>query len=94
MIRHHVLMKFQDPAHATEATQRLEELAPKIPAIQSLEVGVDVLRGDVSWDLALVTTHADLAALQEYQVHPVHAEFGAWVRPLLADRATVDVDVA
>ena len=93
MIRHHVLMKFADRSNAAEAKARLEDLAPKIPSILSLEVGLDVLGGEVSWDLALTTTHPDLDGLQAYQVHPAHAEFGQWVRPLLANRATVDVEV-
>jgi hypothetical protein len=93
VIRHHVLMKFTDPDDAPEALRRLEALTGEIPTVLSLEAGVDVLGGEVSWDLALVTTHPDLEGLQAYQVHPAHAEFGAWVRPRLAQRATVDVEV-
>lgn len=92
MIRHYVLMKFTDPADAPEAVQRLRELEDRIPSVLSLDTGLDVLRGEVSWDLVLVTTHEDLDGLQAYQVHPAHAEFSGWVRPRLAHRATVDVE--
>ena len=93
MIRHVVLMKFTDPADAPEAAERLRALAPKIEQIATLDVGLDVVGSDVSWHLVLITTHASLAALTGYQSHPVHQEFGAWVRPRLAARAVVDVEL-
>lgn len=93
MIQHVVLMRFVDPANAEEAAARLRALAPQIAEIAELEVGVDVVGSDVSWHLALLTRHASLEALRGYQAHPVHAEFGAWVRPLLQDRAAVDFEI-
>ena len=90
MIRHVVLMKFTDSDDAPEAKARLEGLPAGIPQVLSLEVGLDVLRTPASYDLALVTTHESTAALQEYQAHPLHEEFGRWVRPRLAARAVVD----
>ena len=92
MIRHVVLMKFTDPADAPEAAERLRALGPRIEQIDTLDVGVDVVGSEVSWHLALTTTHTSLAALSGYQAHPVHQEFGAWVRPRLAERAVVDID--
>ena len=86
-------MRFADPSHAPEAKSRLEALPAQIEQIRSLRVGLDVAGTPVSWDLSLVTTHDDLDGLRAYQQHPVHEEFGAWVRPLLADRAVVDSEV-
>ncbi len=93
MIRHLVFMTFNDPADAPECQRRLEALPAGIPQILTLEVGLDVVRSDVSAHLALVTTHADLDALRAYQSHPVHQEFGAWVKPRLAARHVVDLQV-
>lgn len=90
MIRHVVLMKFHDPADAGEAKSRLVALAPQIPQILSLEVGLDVLRTAVSFDLWLITTHESAETLSDYQVHPVHVEFREWVGPRLAARWVVD----
>jgi hypothetical protein len=87
-------MKFTDPADAPEAADRLRALAPQIDEIATLDVGLDVVGSDVSWHLVLTTTHSSLDALSGYQKHPVHQEFGAWVRPRLADRAVVDVQLA
>ena len=90
MIRHVVLMKFTDPSDASEAVERLRALAPQIDAITDLHVGLDMVGSEVSWHLVLTTRHTSLEALRAYQIHPVHQEFGGWVRPRLADRAVVD----
>ena len=90
MIRHVVLMKLTDPADAAETKARLEALPAAIPQIRSLEVGIDVLRTDASYDLSLVTTHDSTTTLQEYQDHPVHQEFRTWIGPRLTARAVVD----
>jgi len=93
VIRHVVLMRFEDAADAPEAKTRLEALPAQIAEIRSLEVGLDVVRSEVSFDLALVTTHDSLEELRAYQGHPAHEEFGAWVRPRLTARAVVDAEV-
>lgn len=93
MIRHVVLMKFSDPADGCEAKRRLEEMWPQIPTVTAMEVGLDVLHGEASYDLVLVSEHPDMEGLQSYQSHPVHQEFLGWVRPRLTARATVDVEI-
>ncbi len=90
MITHTVLMKFADVENAPEAVRRLEALPVQIAQVKSLSAGLDVARTEVSYDLVLVTTHDDLDQLVAYQQHPAHAEFGAWLRPLLTARAVVD----
>ena len=92
MIRHVVLMRFTDPAQAPEVKERLEALLEKVPELLSLQVDLDELRSEASWDLALVSTHEDLDGLKAYQAHPEHAAFLQWLRPLLKDRASVDAD--
>ena len=48
-------------------------------------------------DLAATTSllaRLDLTVedLKAYQAHPVHVEFGGWLRPLLTSRVVVDYD--
>jgi hypothetical protein len=68
----------------------LRALAGQVDEIEDLHVGLDIVGSDVSWHLVLTTTHHCLDELRGYQSHPVHEEFGAWVRPRLAGRAVVD----
>jgi len=92
LITHIVLMKFADPSNRDEAKSRLEALAPQIPQIGTLHVGLDVIGSEVSYDLALTTTHDSVEDLKGYQGHPAHVEFGGWLRPLLTSRVVVDYD--
>lgn len=92
MITHVVLMKFADATNRNEAKSRLEELGSAIPEIKTLHVGLDVVGSEVSYDLALTTTHDSVDQLKAYQSHPAHVEFGGWLRPLLTSRVVVDYE--
>ena len=92
MIRHTVLLRFTDAGDATEAKTLLDGLLGAVPELLSMQVDLDVLRTEASWDLALVSTHADLEGLKAYQVHPAHVAFLEWMRPRLAQRACVDAE--
>ncbi|MEO3784389.1 Dabb family protein [Actinocorallia sp. B10E7] len=90
MLTHIVLMKFTDPERAPEAKGKLEALGPVVDEIRKITVGLDVVRGEVSYDLVLITEHESLEELKAYQGHPAHLEVAGWLRPLLSARATVD----
>jgi len=73
MVTHIVLFKFTDQTNVPVAKELLLSMEGKIKELQHLEAGVDVIRSERSYDLALVTKFASLADLQAYQVHPYHA---------------------
>jgi hypothetical protein len=75
MVVHIVFFKLSDPAPANIATTRdiLLSMQGKIAILRHLEVGVDVIHSERSYDLALVTHFDNLADLQAYQVDPYHA---------------------
>ena len=58
MLTHVVLMKFTDPADATEAQVRLEALVGNVPPIPTMVVELDTLHTETSYDLLMTTTHA------------------------------------
>lgn len=76
MIVHIVLFKLKEPTAENLATVRdkLLSMDGKIPMLLQLEVGVDVIRSERSYDVALYTRFASLEDLQAYQVHPYHAD--------------------
>ena len=92
MLTHVVVFKFADAANREEAKTRLEALPVQIPEIRTLTVGLDSVGSEVSHDAVLITTHTDADELRAYQSHPIHQEFGAWLRPLLTSRVVVDFD--
>ena len=92
MITHVVSFTFTDKVDIDECVSRLRALEPQIDAIRTWFVGVDMLGDAGAADVVLVSTHDDVVGLRAYQTHPVHEEFGAWVRPLLSGKAVVDVE--
>jgi hypothetical protein len=75
MITHIVLFKLTDPTADNLAVTRdkLLSMDGKIDLLRHLEVGVDVVRSERSYDIALTTRFASLEDLQAYQIHPYHA---------------------
>ena len=96
MIRHIVFFRFKPETTAEEQEQfvgMLQALPGKIAEIIDFEVGRDVVRAERSFDLALVATYADLAALDRYAKHEDHLPVIARARELCAQVAAVDYEV-
>ena len=76
MITHVVLFKLKDASAARmeETRARLDGLRGAVGVLKSLEVGVDVIRSERSYDLALIATFESLADLETYQKHPAHQD--------------------
>lgn len=75
MITHIVLFKLADPTPENLAATRnkLLSMDGKIDLLRHLEAGIDVIRSERSYDIALTTRFDTLEDLQAYQVHPYHA---------------------
>jgi hypothetical protein len=75
MVTHIVLFKLSEPSAENLATTqaKLLSMQGKISQLRHLEAGIDVIRSERSYDIALVTRFDSLGDLQEYQVHPYHA---------------------
>ncbi|MCW4456960.1 Dabb family protein [Microbacterium sp. MPKO10] len=78
---------------AAQIATRLEGLIGRVAGIQSLEVKRNAAFDDVNYDLALVSVHDDVSALKAYQVHPEHAEIAAYIRSVVAQRASIDIEL-
>ena len=74
MITHIVFFKLDQPtaANIAEARERLLSMAGMIPELRHLEAGVDLIRSERSYDIALTARFDTLDDLQAYQVHPFH----------------------
>ena len=75
MITHIVLFKLADPTpdNIARTKDKLLSMDGNIDLLRHLEVGVDVIRSERSYDIALTTRFDSLEDLQAYQVHPYHA---------------------
>jgi hypothetical protein len=75
MITHIVLFKLAEPTaeNLTATRNKLLSMDSKIGLLRHLEVGIDLIRSERSYDLALTTRFDSLEDLQAYQIHPYHA---------------------
>jgi len=75
MITHIVLFKLVEPTAENLAATRnkLLSMDGKIDLLRHLEVGIDLIRSERSYDIALTTGFDSLEDLQAYQIHPYHA---------------------
>lgn len=76
MIKHVVCFKLTDPTpeNCEKAREVLLPMDGKVEQIRQIEVGVDFLHSDRSYDLILQVLLDDRAALDAYQQHPYHVD--------------------
>ena len=72
MVKHIVLFKVKDKEDIQKGVDALMSMKGRIEGLLDIEVGVDFLGSERSYDIALTTTHPDREALDYYQAHPVH----------------------
>lgn len=92
MLNHIVFFKFkaQHPEAAEKTRELLLEMAGRIPELKFLEVGLDVVHSERSYDLALVTRFDTLEDLKAYQINPVHVEVVNYINTVREAAVTVD----
>lgn len=75
MVTHIVLFKLADPTAENIAATRnkLLSMDGRIDLLRHIEVGVDMIRSERSYDIALTTRFDSLDDLKSYQAHPYHA---------------------
>lgn len=98
MIRHVVMWKVKGEspeerqANTEALSAALQSLRGKIPALQSLELGLSSTEGPQVCDLVLITQHESWEALNAYQTDPEHQAIGPTVMRLTRERRVVDYE--
>jgi len=99
MIKHVVMWKLKEmdaldkEAVLNRMKEGLEQLAGRIEGLLEIQVGIDFLGTEQSYDVALISIHESKEALAAYQVHPLHQEAATHlVKPYTAARASVDFE--
>jgi hypothetical protein len=94
MINHVVVFKLKDrtPENLEKTRAVLAALGGKIPFLRYFDVGVDVLHGERSYDLALLAKFDNLADLRAYQDHPAHQEVVKYMSTVRESIITVDYE--
>jgi Stress responsive A/B Barrel Domain len=95
MITHIVFFKLTDPTSENIAAVhgKLLSMQGKISELRHLEAGIDVVRSERSFDVALVTKFDSMDDLKAYQIHPYHAgEVIPLMKSLCSSIAAVDYE--
>ena len=100
MIEHVVMWKFADSAEGKSreenmqiVRERLLALPAVISEIKFMQIGRDVSRTDMSYDMMLVTRFESLDALHTYKVHPAHVEVASYVAKVKTARVVLDCEI-
>ena len=93
MIKHVVCQKFADKADAAMAAEMLRALVGQVPTLKSMEVGLDFMGSERSYDLVLIAAFEDEAGLKAYDQHPKQEEVRAFIRADGAGTFSVDYSV-
>lgn len=96
MITHIVFFKLGNPTPDAiiAVRDKLLGMQGKIPQLRHLEAGIDVIRSERSYDVALMTRFDSLEELQAYQIHPLHAgEVIPYMRSVCSSIVAVDYEV-
>jgi hypothetical protein len=94
MITHVVLFKLKNSSQSSieKARDVLLGMRGKIPLLRILEVGMDVLHSERSFDIALITKFDSMEDLKAYQVHPIHLEVAKYINSVKETSVAVDYE--
>ena len=95
MLTHIVIWKYREDVSQSEREEhvaQLRRLPSLIPEIRTFEVGFDVLNLPRSYNVGLVATFSDRAALGIYSDHPEHLKVASFGRALSEHVASVDFE--
>lgn len=72
---------------------KLEALVAIIPEIKSLEIGINELESETSYDIILVSTFETMEALNSYSNNPEHLKAAAFCAKVRISRVAVDYTI-
>lgn len=100
MVKHIVMWKFKDFAEGCsreenlkKAKERLEGLSGKIDGLLKIEVGTDLITENLPYDAVLYSEFTDKAALDAYQVNPLHKEVANFIGLVREGRFCADYNI-
>lgn len=93
MVRHIVIWKALETTtrEDLENLKKLSETLLEIKGVVSLDFVIDGI-AKTTHDIVLNATYNSLSDLENYQVDPIHVEFGRHLRPLVKERVCFDYE--
>ncbi len=93
MIKHICMFKLKDAKRAEEAKALAEKLLPLVPSVRKMEVRINSDKAPKSnFELALICDFDDIKGLNEYQSHPEHKKFAAFISEIREENGRACID--
>ncbi|MBE9531701.1 MAG: Dabb family protein [Proteobacteria bacterium] len=94
MITHIVFFKLKvpTPENTKKSAERLRGLDGKIDELKSLEVGIDLIHSERSFDISLTATFDSMQTLQAYKEHPEHVKVADFIKDASVRICSVDYE--
>lgn len=94
MITHVVFFKLKDRSveSVKKAAEVLRSLEGSVSQLRHIEVGVDALKTERSYDIALITRFDSLEDLDKYQNHPFHLGVADYIGKVKESVVAVDYE--
>jgi hypothetical protein len=97
MFRHTIMWKIiESPLEKKETCEKmkelLESLTGKIPGLIKIEVGINTLNADNTFDVILIGDFENKNAYDAYSKHEEHVKIVPFFKDLKLERAIVDYD--
>jgi len=93
MVKHIVLFKLKDQKDRERALAALNGMKGKIDGLLDLDAGEDFLGSGRSYDIGLICTLRDKAALDFYQEHPLHQPVKKLMAEIRENSVAVDFEI-
>ena len=95
MIVHIVMFAFKEEnkrENLKRAKEMLEALVETIPSLLSMEVGLDFMQSERSFDLVLTSTFENKEGLSSYATDPAHLEVVGFIKEVTEGAKVVDYE--
>ena len=94
MIKHVVCFKLIDAQNCEKAKEVLLSMAGNVPMLKGIEVGIDKLHSQRSYDVILTVLLDDMEALSAYQQDTYHVNVvKAYMHKVVQTSVAIDYDV-
>ena len=94
MVKHIVMFKLieKNKTNIEKVINALKSLEGNIEVLRSLEIGIDFIQSERSYDIVLTTELDNREGLEIYKPHPNHLPVVKIIRSLCSGSVTVDYE--
>lgn len=95
MIKHVVMWKFREGERENMLLfrERLLALKGQIPEIRSMEVGINIVPSERSYDAVLIAEFDSVDAMKSYSVNPLHVAVSDFCKTIRTSSVSVDYEL-